>query len=62
MIMRTIDVLSKFLELFPYYQETICSYVVTGPNSIVATMRNGENIRFTYFNDYNWRISDKWMN
>ena len=62
MIMRSIDILAKFLELFPYYQETICSYVVAGPNNIVATMRNGENIRFTYFNDYNWRISDKWMN
>lgn len=55
--MSYVDILAKFLELFPCYQETICAFKPVGSNSIVATMRDGKDISFTYYNDNDWRIS-----
>lgn len=54
--MNYIDILAKFLEIFPYYQETIAAFRTDGSNGIIATMRDGQNVSFTYFNDNNWRI------
>lgn len=60
--MRPVDILAKFLSMFPYYQETTRSFISDGPNSIIVAMSNGEYVCFTYFNKYNWRIVDKWTN
>lgn len=55
--MNRVDILAKFLRMFPYYQNTICSFSSVGPNSILVTMRNGEDVHFTYFNKHDWRIN-----
>ena len=58
--MSRIDILATFLRMFPYYQELICSFESTGSNSIMATMKDGEEVDFTYFNDDDWRVKSKW--
>lgn len=58
--MSRTDILANFLRMFPYYQELICSFESTGPNSITATMKDGEEVDFTYFDDDDWRVKSKW--
>ena len=60
--MSRVDIFAKFLEMFPYYQDTVRSFSSYGPNSIVVEMSNREEVSFTYFNKNNWRITDKWTN
>ena len=53
-MLTTVDILSKFLEMYPQFHEQICQYAPNGFNSITVWFNNGLTFDFTYFSDQNW--------
>lgn len=51
--MTYVDILAKFLEIFPMYQKQIRSFSPAGINSISVELENRQFI-FTYNSDNNW--------
>lgn len=54
--MSTIDILAKFLEMYPQFHEQICQYAPAGFNTITVWFKNGQVLDFTYFNDQDWKL------
>lgn len=54
--MNTIDILAKFLEMYPQFHAEICQYAPVGFNRITVWFRNGQVFDFTYYSDQNWNL------
>lgn len=52
--MTHVDILAKFLEVFPMYQETIRAFTPAGMNTIIVEFNNNQEFKFTYYTDNNW--------
>ena len=52
--MKPIDLLVKFLQLFPMYHEQIHAYTPAGEFTLVIDFKDGKQYKFVYFNDNNW--------
>ena len=54
--MNHVDILAKFLEMFPQFHSTIKAYSPSGMNTIIVEFRNntGFPCKFTYYNDHDW--------
>lgn len=52
--MTHVDVLAKFLEIFPMYQSQIRAFGPAGINTIVVELEGNRNYFFTYNRDNDW--------
>jgi hypothetical protein len=52
--MTHVDVLAKFLEIFPMYQSTIRAFGPAGFNAIAVELEGGRRFIFTYKSDNDW--------
>lgn len=52
--MTYVDILAKFLEMFPMYQTEINAYIPYGANTIIVEFKDKNTYRFTYYNDNDW--------
>lgn len=54
--MTYVDILAKFLELFPSYQEKVYAWKGLIGHTIDITLKNSQTLTFTYFNDKEWSL------
>lgn len=52
--MTHVDVLAKFLEIFPMYHSKIRAFGPASINSIVVVLDDNRNYIFTYRSDNDW--------
>lgn len=52
--MTHVDVLAKFLEIFPMYQSQIRAFGPAGLNAILVELEGKRNYIFTYNSDNDW--------
>ena len=57
--MTYVDILAKFLEMFPNYQETITQYAPGEHNCITIKLRDGQELDFTYQDDMDWTLANR---
>lgn len=50
------DILAKFLELFPNYQEHVTQWSPQRGRCIKITLRNNQRLLFTYQHDRDWSL------
>ncbi|MBO5887493.1 MAG: hypothetical protein J6Q60_05680 [Bacteroidaceae bacterium] len=55
--MSHVDILAKFLEIFPSNMFTIVTWEHYGPNAIKVGMSDGTEMIFAYFDERNWSLS-----
>lgn len=52
--MTHVDVLAKFLEIFPMYQSQIRAFAPAGFNAILVELEGMRSFIFTYNSDNDW--------
>lgn len=57
--MRGVDILAKFLSMFPQYIDTIKNWELIGSQNILVGLKNGSEVKFGYNGDNNWSISQR---
>ena len=55
--MRYIDILAKFLDMFPNYMNKLVMWGPCGTNSIKVNMGDQLELKFTYVDDRNWSLA-----
>ena len=54
--MNKVDILAKFLELYPYYHDKIHQYAPESRNTIKIWFKDGRTFDFTYSGNQNCRL------
>lgn len=57
--MHYVDILAKFLALFPSFQEKVISWTPNGPKSIKIHLKDRSIIVFLYFSEKNWSVTSQ---
>ena len=57
--MRGVDILAKFLSMFPQYIDTIKNWEPIDSKNILVGLKNGSEVKFGYNGDNNWSISQR---
>lgn len=50
------DILAKFFEMFPNYQEKISQWGPRKGSTIKLKTHSGQSLEFTYFTDNDWAL------
>ena len=56
--MNHVDILAKFLEMYPQFHEQISHYAPGGFNTIIVWFKNDQVFDFTYHSDQQWNLSN----
>lgn len=51
------DILAKFFNMFPNYQNEVCLWSRGPHNTIKIKLLSGQWLEFTYFNDKEWTLT-----
>ena len=57
--MRGVDILAKFLSMFPQYIDMIKNWEPIDSKNILVGLKNGSEVKFGYHGDSNWSISQR---
>lgn len=55
--MRYIDILAKFLDMFPQYMNKVSSWAPAGNHCIRVVLTDLSSVEFVYFGDAYWKLS-----
>lgn len=54
--MRFIDILAKFLDMFPQYMGRVSSWAPAGNQCIRVMLNDLSSVEFAYFGDCYWKL------